>query len=86
MLVTKSDLAEIHVDDTCCYALVCTDALFSNDDIARILPALVPTWYRKPPGEAAESPRTSWARGKRWSGLTGGEIMSTHDYPNEGVC
>jgi hypothetical protein len=32
MLATKSDLAEIHVDDTCCYALVCTDALFSNDD------------------------------------------------------
>jgi hypothetical protein len=28
MLVTKSDLAEIHADDTCCYALVCTDALF----------------------------------------------------------
>ena len=41
MLATKSDLAEIHVDDTCCYALVCTDALFSNDDIARTLPAPV---------------------------------------------
>jgi hypothetical protein len=35
MLATKSDLAEIHVDDTCCYAL------FSNDDIARTLPAPV---------------------------------------------
>jgi hypothetical protein len=41
MLATKSDLVEIHVDDTCCYALVCTDALFSNDDIARTLPAPV---------------------------------------------
>jgi hypothetical protein len=41
MLVTKSDLAEIHVDDTCCYALVCTDSLFSNDDITRTLPAPV---------------------------------------------
>jgi hypothetical protein len=41
MLVTKSDLAEIHADDTCCYALVCTDALFSNDDIASIVPAPV---------------------------------------------
>jgi hypothetical protein len=41
MLATKSDLAEIHVDDTCYYALVCTDALFSNDDIARTLPAPV---------------------------------------------
>jgi hypothetical protein len=41
MLATKSDLAEIHVDDTCCYVLVCTDALFSNDDIARTLPAPV---------------------------------------------
>jgi hypothetical protein len=38
MLATKSDLSEIHVDDTCCYALVCTDILFSNDDIARTLP------------------------------------------------
>jgi hypothetical protein len=33
MLVTKSDLVEIHADDTCCYALVCTYVLFSNDDI-----------------------------------------------------
>jgi hypothetical protein len=41
MLATKSNLAEIHVDDTCCYALVCTDTLFSNDDIARTLPASV---------------------------------------------
>jgi hypothetical protein len=41
MLATKSDLAEIHVDDTCCYALVYTDALFSNDDIALTLPAPV---------------------------------------------
>jgi hypothetical protein len=41
MLATKSDLAEIHVDDTCCYALVWTDALFSNYDIARTLPAPV---------------------------------------------
>jgi hypothetical protein len=41
MLVTKFDLAEIHVDDTCCYALVCTDALFSNDDIASTVPAPV---------------------------------------------
>jgi hypothetical protein len=41
MLVTISDLAEIHADDTCCYALVCTDALFSNDDIASIVPAPV---------------------------------------------
>jgi hypothetical protein len=41
MLATKSDLAEIHVDDTCCYALVCTYALFSNDDIARTFPATV---------------------------------------------
>ena len=39
MLVTKSDLAKIHVDDTCCYALVCTYTLFSNDDIASIVPA-----------------------------------------------
>ena len=41
MPVTKSDLAKIHADDTCGYALVCTDALFSNDDIASIVPAPV---------------------------------------------
>jgi hypothetical protein len=41
MLVTKSDLAEINADDTCCYALVCTYALFSNDDIASIVPVPV---------------------------------------------
>jgi hypothetical protein len=41
MLTTKSVLAEIHVDDTCCYALVCTDALFYNDDIAHTLSAHV---------------------------------------------
>jgi hypothetical protein len=41
MLATKSDLAKIHVDDTCCYALVCTDALFSNGDIAHTMPAPV---------------------------------------------
>jgi len=29
MLAMKYDLAEIHVDDACCYALVCKDALFS---------------------------------------------------------
>jgi len=29
MLATKSDLAGIHVDDACCYALICKDALFS---------------------------------------------------------
>ena len=37
----KSDLAEIHVDDACCYALVCKDALCSIDDIASTLPAPV---------------------------------------------
>jgi hypothetical protein len=41
MLVTKSDLAEIHANDTCCYALVCTDTLFSNDDIPSIVTAPV---------------------------------------------
>ena len=41
MLATKSDLAGIHVDDTCCYALICKDALFSIDDIASTLPAPV---------------------------------------------
>src|SRR6185503_5761900 len=30
-----------HVDDTCCYALICKDALFSIDDIASTLPAPV---------------------------------------------
>jgi len=41
MLAMKSDLAEIHVDDACCYALGCKDALFSIDDIASTLPAPV---------------------------------------------
>ena len=41
MLAMKSDLAEIHVDDACCYALVCKDVLFSIDDIASTLPAPV---------------------------------------------
>jgi hypothetical protein len=42
----------------------------------------VPTQYRKPLGEAAGSPRASRARGKRRSGLTGGKIMSAHNYRN----
>ena len=41
MLAMKYDLAEIHVDDACCYALGCKDALFSIDDIASTLPAPV---------------------------------------------
>jgi hypothetical protein len=51
------------------------------------VPALVvPTQYRKPPAEVAGSPRASRAKGKRRSGLIGGEIMSVHDYLDEGVC
>jgi hypothetical protein len=51
------------------------------------VPALVvPTRYRKPPAEVAGSPRASRAKGKRRSGLIGGEIMSVHDYLDEGVC
>jgi len=41
MLATKSDLAEIHVDDACWYALICKDALFSIDAIASTLPVPV---------------------------------------------
>ena len=41
MLATKSDLAEIHVNDACCYVLICKDAFFSIEDIASTLPAPV---------------------------------------------
>jgi len=41
MLATKSDLAEIHIDDACWYALICKDALFSIDAIASTLPVPV---------------------------------------------
>jgi hypothetical protein len=41
MLATKSDLSGLHDDDTCCYALICKDALFSIDDIASTFPAPV---------------------------------------------
>ena len=41
MLAMKSDLAEIHVDDACWYALICKDALFSIDAIASTLPVPV---------------------------------------------
>ena len=40
-LATKSDLAEIHDDDSCCFVLVCKHALFFIDDIASTLPAPV---------------------------------------------
>ena len=41
MLATKSDLAEIHVNDACCYVLICKYAFFSIEDIASTLPAPV---------------------------------------------
>jgi hypothetical protein len=47
------------------------------------LALVVPTQYRKPPGEASGSLRASRAGGGgRWSGLTGDEILSTHNYEN----
>jgi hypothetical protein len=49
------------------------------------LTPIAPTWYQKPPDEADESPRASWAGGKRWSGLTGGEILFDHDDRDKGV-
>jgi hypothetical protein len=44
-----------------------------------------PTQYRKPTGEADGSLRASRAGVKRWSRLTGGEILSAHDYLDDGV-
>jgi hypothetical protein len=54
------------------------------------VPALAaPTQYQKPPGEAAGSSRASQTGGggvRRRNGLTGGEVLSAHDYRDEGVC
>jgi hypothetical protein len=54
--------------------------------IPEVLALVVPTRYRKPPGEAVGSSRTSQTRGQGLSGLTAGEILSVHDYRDEGVC
>jgi hypothetical protein len=53
--------------------------------IPESLVLIAPTRYRKPPGEADGSLRASQAGWKRRSGLTDGEILSTHDYQDEGV-
>uniref|UniRef100_A0A0A9DL57 Uncharacterized protein n=1 Tax=Arundo donax TaxID=35708 RepID=A0A0A9DL57_ARUDO len=41
MLATKSDLAEIFDNDDACYALICTEVLFSLDDVPTSLPPAV---------------------------------------------
>jgi hypothetical protein len=48
--------------------------------LPRALAPISPTLYRKPLGKVDGSLRASQARGKRWSGLIGGKILSTHDY------
>jgi hypothetical protein len=50
-------------------------------------PALVvPTRYRKPLVKQRGARERLGLGGKRQSRLTGGEILSVHDYRDEGVC
>jgi hypothetical protein len=56
----------------------CARHLMSPFSMAKAL--TVPTWYRKPSGEGAGSPRASRSEGRIWSRLTGGEILSAHEY------
>jgi hypothetical protein len=49
------------------------------------LAPIVPTRYQKLLGEANGSLRASRTGRKRWSGLTGVEILSAHNYRDDGV-
>jgi hypothetical protein len=53
--------------------------------LLKALALIAPNQYQKPLGEADGSLRASRVGGKRWSRLTGGEILPTHNYRDEGV-
>jgi hypothetical protein len=53
--------------------------------LPEVLSPMVLIRYWKPTGVASGSPSVPWAKGRRWSGLTGGKILPAHDYRDNGM-